>query len=616
MTQPQPPAQPSAQAPGQAPGQLRDQPATTPMLTPAHRWLGSWWLVASLILGITAFRLLVTVALNPFTLAEDEAYYLEWSRRLDWSYFSKGPGVAWAIAASVRLFDQSPGTPAEWAVRLPSFLAAALGAVAVAGLAWSMLRDRRAVFLAALLYLLLPGLQVPGWLMTIDSPYLAAWAWACWMGWLALAERRGPAWLGLGLALAVGFVFKYTILLLPLGLLTFLLLRPRPTHTPTTHTPAAHTPTTHTPRPHALWPIAGVALALLGLLPVLIYNAQHHWPTLVHLLDHLGLVEGRTPAPPTAHDPYSPLWTLGYVASLIGVALGLVPLSVFAWLNLGRAARGLIRSSLTPHPAADRPGLTAPRLLLARAFAFACAAPILTFYLLVTFFTEAEWNWAVAAWVSLTVPAAWAAIDGRERLDRPVRSAWVAAWGPGAFILVLVPVIPLLASLPFIDRVVPAQRVTGLRDHAAEVAGILARLRDDTGLPPLIMTNHWGRAAQLTRYLPDAAPNLIDSADPRSPAHRPEVLCLTRVSRARGMDVECQYDLWPDTDIRDPATHARLLGRPAYLSGESRGFWLRAFERVDELGVLPTDPKQNRPSFIGYNYQGFDTDTATPEPHP
>ena len=33
----------------------------------------------------------------PLDLSPDEAHYWDWSRRLDWSYYSKGPLIAWII---------------------------------------------------------------------------------------------------------------------------------------------------------------------------------------------------------------------------------------------------------------------------------------------------------------------------------------------------------------------------------------------------------------------------------------------------------------------------------------------------------------------------------------
>ncbi len=44
------------------------------------------------------------VAYGPIDIAPDEAHYWEWSRYLDWSYYSKGPMVAWMIWLSTELF--------------------------------------------------------------------------------------------------------------------------------------------------------------------------------------------------------------------------------------------------------------------------------------------------------------------------------------------------------------------------------------------------------------------------------------------------------------------------------------------------------------------------------
>ena len=48
-------------------------------------------------------------------LTPDEAYYQMWSERLDWGYYSKGPGVAVAIRAGTALFG-----PTEFGVRFLS----------------------------------------------------------------------------------------------------------------------------------------------------------------------------------------------------------------------------------------------------------------------------------------------------------------------------------------------------------------------------------------------------------------------------------------------------------------------------------------------------------------
>lgn len=60
-------------------------------------------LLLLLFLGfLTAFHLWF-INSGRFSLAPDEAHYWTWSMRLDWSYYSKGPMVAYLIALSTRL---------------------------------------------------------------------------------------------------------------------------------------------------------------------------------------------------------------------------------------------------------------------------------------------------------------------------------------------------------------------------------------------------------------------------------------------------------------------------------------------------------------------------------
>src|SRR5882757_248667 len=85
-------------------------------LTPARcRLLLVAWLLSSAIGNV--------IYLNnkcPIDLSGDEAQYWDWSRRLDLSYYSKGPLVAYIIRASCARFGDQ-----MWAVRLPALCLAA-----------------------------------------------------------------------------------------------------------------------------------------------------------------------------------------------------------------------------------------------------------------------------------------------------------------------------------------------------------------------------------------------------------------------------------------------------------------------------------------------------------
>src|SRR6266576_6145760 len=65
----------------------------------------------------------------PLDLAPDEAHYWDWSRHLDWSYYSKGPLVAYLIRAGCELAGpwsrQVTGTD-MLAVRLPAVVCGGL----------------------------------------------------------------------------------------------------------------------------------------------------------------------------------------------------------------------------------------------------------------------------------------------------------------------------------------------------------------------------------------------------------------------------------------------------------------------------------------------------------
>src|ERR1700686_5900534 len=87
---------------------------------PERRW--AWRLLAAiLILGTAGLRIAYLAHDCPLDLAPDEAHYWDWSRHLDWSYYSKGPLVALLIRASCELFGAT-----MFAVRLPAVVCGSL----------------------------------------------------------------------------------------------------------------------------------------------------------------------------------------------------------------------------------------------------------------------------------------------------------------------------------------------------------------------------------------------------------------------------------------------------------------------------------------------------------
>jgi 4-amino-4-deoxy-L-arabinose transferase-like glycosyltransferase len=540
----------------------------------------------ALVAAAAVFRVVYLVWLSPYTLLEDEAHYWEWSRRPEWSYYSKGPGVGWSIACSTRVFGDT-----EFGVRFPAVVFASIASVAAAGLARRVTGELRAGFLAAALMLLTPAFQLGGILMTIDMPYVAMWGVASWAAWRALMERSRVGWLALGAALGVGFLFKYTALMLSPGLLLFAVLARRRLWL--------------APR-WGWWAGGCVVLLAAGMAPVVAWNERHGWPTVHHLLGHLGVSGGDVPiSGGGASTAYTPRWTLEFLGAqfaLIGPALVLMAISAARALKLRHRD----------------PGAWAGRMFL-----LCGAGPILLFYLGLTFVTEGEGNWAVAAYMSLTPLAAWGAVEGMDRQHRAIAEwerlprprpwrGWVRrrpenscqmAWHATLLVGVFVGLAPLkldwLAESAVMRRVdaaaiargwmqpgrslVPVGRLMGARAMASDAASLGSRLRAETGLEPFYVAEHYGRASLLAFYLPG----------------RPTVYCSSSMlDEGR----RTQYDYWSATDLSDLKV---LGGRPAVLIGSKLERWGVAFDRVVGVGRLEHETKDKRDTFLGYGYRGF-----------
>src|SRR5580698_6732733 len=124
-----------------------------------------------LVIGTALLHLAYLAWYCPLDLAPDEAHYWDWSRHLAWSYYSKGPLVAWLIRASCEVFgplsESLVGSP-MLAVRLP---AVACHAALLAGwyvLAASTLNSHRAALALVALALTFPAVIAGAALMTID----------------------------------------------------------------------------------------------------------------------------------------------------------------------------------------------------------------------------------------------------------------------------------------------------------------------------------------------------------------------------------------------------------------------------------------------------------------
>ncbi len=536
--------------------------ADGPLGVSSSRWATR---TVALVVAVTIWRLF-WLWFSPYSLAEDEAWYWLWSRHLDWCYTTKGPGIAWAIWISTHLFGDT-----AFGVRFLAPIFMSLSAWFAAGLTIDLTRSRRAGFWSAMVMLLSPAFQVLAIVMTIDPPLVACWMGACWAGWRATRGLCRGAWLAVGAAIAIGSLFKLTMLLVIPGIAACAWMwRREPSHVVAGRA-GSERATPGRAGQSVLWALASLAITLLGLVPMVVWNGREGWPTVHHLLDHL-----HQPPSKSSGSSFTLRWLQEYVGIQIAVSLVPLGLIVVGWSALKQ------------------------RSLEAWRYVLWCALPLLLGYVPVALVTKTQGNWTIAAHAALAVLAGVGVLaektgHGVGMARRGVR----ILLGVGLVVGVLLPRMDVFAM--GVDRVrgalgdsapswlhIPIHRVMGA-DRMGEDAGRrLERLRGETSQEPFLLIDHYG-AASLLEF---------------SIAGHPRTYCSSAYTGGR----ETQFDHWADRDLA--RVESELLGRPALIVGHGfegatmGGAWIAAFDRVKPMGVLDGDGK-GRPVFIGYGYRGM-----------
>ncbi len=161
---------------------------------------------------------LLAVAFTPLNLGPDEAQYWRWAQNFDWGYFSKPPFIAWIIACTTSLFGDQ-----EWAVRVASPLFHA-GSALMLYLCGRLIWSPAVGVLAGLCWMFMGGIWLSSTIMSTDVPLLFFWSVGLYC-FLRLRDGGGlaPA-IGLGLALALGFLSKYAMIYFVISLVLAVLI--------------------------------------------------------------------------------------------------------------------------------------------------------------------------------------------------------------------------------------------------------------------------------------------------------------------------------------------------------------------------------------------------------
>ncbi len=305
-------------------------------------------LVYILGLGLTG-KILLAIYLP---LGVDESYTIAVARQFSLSFFDHPPLGFWSPIVSARLFGES-----VLAYRLP-FLIYGLGTGFMLYQIGVEIAGRRVGLWAAFLYNITPFFILSGGLFVVpDGPLDLSLAVAVWA--LLRIDRGARLWPLVGVALAFAFASKYQAVLLPLAVVIYAALTPA----------------------RRVWfrqsgPYIASAIAMLGLLPVLVWNAQHDWISFAFQGGRGGF--GLHPE--------------NLARMLLGQAVYLLPL---VHLSL----RGLVR------------GMRVPAL---RLLAFVALTPVAVFNLYYLFASNSLPHWPMPGWL-FTLPLAALLLDKARR---------------------------------------------------------------------------------------------------------------------------------------------------------------------------------------------------------
>lgn len=593
-------ASPTLHAPAAAP------PAWINRLSPAA--------CRALAVGLIVFMSAVNVAylyINcPIDLSGDEAQYWDWSRRLDYSYYSKGPAIAFIIRAGTAVFGET-----MQGVRMPAIILFSAILAGVYILTKTLFQTDRLALGATALTCASPIMIYLSAAMTIDTPMIACWTWATVFAAIAIFRHRPAAWMGVGVAIGLGFLAKYSAFLWFLGLVVYFI---------------------GAQAPWRMWArgIAAAAVAAVFTIPVIVWNVRNGWVGARHVAKQTGAEEGRL-------DLGSVAAMLGTQFGVVGPTIAVLIIAAALWTvrrhvfnskfsreaatdsSLGRKPQETFTEATEPRsgertidlnavdatptgtqqprqnydPSVAPSGLVArnakhlgltPQDNLSRRFAteerradhwleccflLCIGAPFFILTLVVSFFAKVQANWPAPAYVTLIILAAAFVAD---RMKSPSWKSWrgivvaTVIIGIGAHVCMRNPafLIPPAKALALPERVVAGIDVLSRLRGWEELGRRVGEEQVNLGPDALVMCDHYQQTALMAFYVPGRPRTLhagIYFFDPQ------------RMN---------QYSLWRDMDLNRP----ELVGKNVIYLGKGGRLpdpLPAAFERVEKLPEVP-----------------------------
>jgi len=403
--------------------------------------------VALTIIALIATRLVVA-SLAP--LAFDEALYWRWSQHLAFGNLDHPPMTPLLIWAGTALFGDTPfgvrvmvvilNIPASWCV----WRAAAI-----------LFKSDRIGATAALYFNLTLAAIAGSVLATPDFPVVTTSAFLLLFLAKLLQSGRGEWWLAIGAAFGIGMFTKYSTLFFAVSILVWLLLVPglrKWFFSP--------------------WPWAGGIIALACFAPVLIWNAQHDWASVLYQSKRLVVHQLR----------------LSYLAEYPATQIGLAtpPIFILGYIGMAR----FLTSKSEPNAA---------RVLIAT-----LVMPIAIYFFWHSFHGRVEGNWPMPMYPAFVVAAAVAA----ESLSWHGVTARIAVWSrqlAAPFSIGVGALIYLQTIFGFIPLGYADPTARALGAGWIPLAAQIDDIRKRNGAP-IVLTADYGVTSWLSFYLPSHPP--------------------------------------------------------------------------------------------------------------
>ncbi|WP_164730036.1 ArnT family glycosyltransferase [Rhodomicrobium lacus] len=375
-------------------------------------------------------------------LAEDEAYYWMWSKHLAAGYYDHPAMIAWWIRAGTEIFGDT-----AFGVRFVGLLSTVAGSYLLWRASLALFADRAAALLAVVWMNGTILSAAAGIVSTPDTP-LAFFATCVLFALAKLIEtERGAWWLGVGGALGLAFMSKYTAALMLPGLFLWMagtregrrwFLRPEP--------------------------YLGALVAIAAIAPVVWWNYAHDWASFAKQAAH-GVKD-------------KPANAFASVGELLGGQAGLATPLIFLfclWGSFYALARGLRRGD-------------ARWLLLG-----GIAAPMWAFFIVHAASQKIQPNWPGLVYpfaILAAVHGGLAVLGHRRALT--LRTAFVAAPFIGAA-FTLVALLQLgTGAIPIEAKKDPTTRMKGWSALGADID----RLRREHGAG-LVLTDRYAITGEL-----------------------------------------------------------------------------------------------------------------------